>query len=1161
VTQPMDRAAELKLHLGRRILILDGSMGFMLQAQGLRASDFGGESFEGCNEQLNVSKPSAVSSVHEAYLEAGADILESNTFGAVRHILAEYGLADRTLELARAGMRLAAEAARRCSTPDKPRFAAGALGPGTKSISLLNAIGFAEVRRNYAESCLGLLEGGADLIVLETQQDTLNTKASMLGILDAFDQAGRSLPVAVSASLEPSGTLLAGQTVEALAVALDHFDLLALGLNCSMGPRAWADHLRTLSAISRFPTLFYPNAGLPDEHGRYDEPPQSFARAAAGFAAQGWLNMAGGCCGTTPAHISELSRALAGAAPRVPPAVRRAALSGLEPQFFEADRRPVLIGERTNVIGSKKFRDLVATGDFEAAAEVGRAQARGGGQVLDICLANPDRDEKADMSRLLEILRGKVKTPFMIDSTDPDVVEAALQRTPGKCVVNSVNLEDGGERIAEVAPLLRRYGAAVVVGMIDEDKTAGMAVTRGRKLEIARRSVALLTGKYGLPVEDLFLDALVFPCASGDQHYRGSAAETIEAIRLFKAEFPRAMTTLGISNVSFGLPKAGREVLNAVFLHRCVEAGLDSAIVNPQGLARYATLPEAERKLAEDLLLAAGPESDAAIAQFVAHFRTKSPLAAGPRDKAKLPPKERLRLSIIEGSKEGLEETLAELLPEARPLDLVNGPLMEGMAEVGRLFSEGKLIVAEVLGSAEVMKAAVTFLEPKMDPGSSVSKGRVLLATVKGDVHDIGKNLVHIILKNNGFEVTDLGIKVESQALAEAAKASRPDLIGLSGLLVKSAHQMAATAEDLRAAGVRTPILVGGAALSAKFTASRIAPSYDGPVLHAKDAMAGLDLANRLVDPARSAGLVEDNRREQERLRAEVSSAAPRSKEAPAAPALIRHGEIPVPPDFERHLLSDADLAEVFRYLDPAMLYGKHLGLKGDMAELLSRGDPKAVELHGKVAALKKELLSKRLLTARAVYRFFAAQGDGDDLVLFADPSEPREAARFSFPRQAGGERLCLADFASPKASGKMDYVALFVASCGAGVRGLSERLREDGRLFDSHAVQALAIEAAEGLAELVHERLRALWGFPDPAGMPLRRKLQAKYRGRRVSPGYASCPSLEDQALIWRLLRPDEAIGVSLTEGFMMDPEASVSAIVFHHPQTRHFSADRTLS
>ncbi len=1156
------REDELRELMHRRVLILDGGMGTMLQARDLTATDFGGPELEGCNENLLLTRPDVIGDIHEAYYQAGADVVETNSFGAIRHVLAEYGLQDQARLICRRGCEVAREAAQKYSADGRPRFVAGSLGPGTKTISVTGGITFDEVVTNYAEATEGLLEGGADLILLETQQDTLNIKASMAGVHEAFRRAGRSIPVILSVSIENMGTMLGGQDISALGDAVAHFDLLALGMNCATGPDFMTDHLRTLSTMTRAFTICYPNAGLPDENGRYNEGPEALAKKIARFADEGWVNIVGGCCGTTPAHIRAIAGTLEGKPPRQPHKPRRAAVSGMESLSLDEDRRPLIVGERTNVIGSKKFRDLIVSGDLEAAAELARHQVRAGAHIIDVCLANPDRDEKVDMIAFLERATRKIKAPFMIDSTDAEVMEEALKRTQGKCVLNSVNLEDGEERFEKVVPLVHKYGAALVVGTIDEDKTMGMALTRTRKLAIAQRSLDLLTHKYGIGPEDVIFDPLVFPAGTGDKNYWGSAIETIEGIRLIKEAMPRCRTVLGISNVSFGLPPAGREVLNSVFLHHCVEAGLDLAIVNAEKLARYSQIPEEEKKLSWDLLSWKGPGDPAhaadfdAVASFTAHFRAVKAVEKSPSERLKLPIDERVAKNVVEGSMEGLPVDLDELLKARKPLDIINGPLMKGMDEVGRLFGSNQMIVAEVLQSAEVMKAAVARLEPYMTATDQSARATILLATVKGDVHDIGKNLVHIILKNNGYKIVDLGIKVAPQQLLEAVAAHKPDAIGLSGLLVKSAQMMVVTADDLTAGGIRIPILVGGAALSPRFTAKRIAPAYDGPVFYAKDAMTGLSLANDYFGEKREA-LMAKNREIQEFLRTDAPAtvAVDTPAGAEAARVTISHQEPPpTPPDLRLHVLNDFDVDEIFNYINPIMLYGKHLGLRGNLDQLLRDKNPKAVELTKRVRALQDEILGKGLIRARAVYKFFAADSMGDRLSLYDSPAATKPLTTFEFPRQPRGERLCLADFVRP-AGGQRDYVSMFVVTCGAGIRELSDKYRDSGEYLRSHALQSVAIESAEGFAEVLHERLRKMWGIADPATLTVREKFQARYRGLRVSFGYPACPNLEDQSKLFDLLDPEKNIGVNLTEGFMMEPEASVSALVFHHPQARYFS------
>src|SRR6266851_5505126 len=1139
-----DAGPKLTKAFESRILLMDGAMGTMIQARDLSAADFGGPSIEGCNEHLSLTRPDVIRAIHEAYLDAGADLISPNSFGCAPYVLAEYGLADRCHEITLAGARLARAAADSRSTSARPRFVLGAMGPGTRTISVTGGVTFDEVLDAYYRQARALIEGGVDALMLETCQDTLNVKAAAIGVRRAMAEAGCTLPLMVSGTIEPMGSMLAGQGVDALYASLEHLDLFSIGLNCDTGPEFMTDHLRSLSEMATCLVTVYPNAGLPDERGHYEETPESLALKMRRFVEEGWVNAVGGCCGTTPAHITALSRVIGDHAPRRPVASRAAAVSGIEALYPTDDNQPVLVGERTNVIGSRKFKDLIVEDKFEEGSEVGRAQVKGGAQVLDVCLANPDRDETADMDRFMEQVTRKVKVPLMIDSTDAVVIERALRACQGKAIVNSINLEDGEERCEKIVPLLRAYGGAVVVGCIDENKQQGMAVTRARKLAVAERSHALLTEKYGVPARDLIFDALVFPVGTGDVNYIGSAVETIEGIRAIKARFPESKTILGISNVSFGLPPAGREVLNAVFLYHCTKAGLDYAIVNTERLERYPSIPEEERRLAEDLIYWRGADP---VAAFAAHFRGRKKEA---KTAVALPLDERLARYIVEGSRDGLLEDLALKLKEAGPLAIINGPLMRGMEEVGRLFNDNQLIVAEVLQSAEAMKAAVAYLEPFMEKDESATR-----ATLKGDVHDIGKNLVEIVLKNNGYRIINLGIKVPPEDLIAAYHQHKPDAFGLSGLLVKSAQQMVTTAQDLRAAGIEIPLFVGGAALTRKFTATRISVEYGGPTIYAKDAMDGLDLANRLFGATTREALIERLRAEHERLRAGAEAVAdPRpAATAPARSAVSRDVSVPKPPDLDLHVLRRVPLTHVYPYLNLQMLLGKHLGVKGSVQRLLAEGDPKTLEINAAIEELKRETVEQGWLEANALYRFFEARSAGDDLILSRDG---RETARFTFPRQRAGERLCLADYVRDTAAAEPDHVALFAVTCGKGVRDLAERWKEEGQYLRSHAIQALAIELAEALAEMLHTRLRTQWGFPDPPGLSMEDRLKARYRGIRVSFGYPACPNLADQRILFDLLEPSQ-IGLELTEGFMMDPEASVSALVFHHPEAKYFKAE----
>ncbi len=1161
-----DRSDLLRSVLAERVLLLDGAMGTALQQVSLTADDFGGPALEGCNEILVETRPDVVGAVHASYLEAGADVIETDTFGGAPLVLGEYGLAGRARELNRLAARLARRVAADFGTPDRPRFVAGSMGPTTKSLSVTGGATFDQMREGYREQALGLVEGGCDYLLVETVQDMRNAKAALLGIGEALRQLGAEVPVAVSGTIERMGTTLAGQTIEAFATSLRHAELLYAGLNCATGPDFMTDHLRALAALWPLPVACVPNAGLPDEDGRYPETPASLAAALRRFLDEGWINVVGGCCGTTAAHIRALAALLSergGRTARVPPNLTgRTFVSGLESLELTDENRPVLVGERTNLIGSREFKELVRAGRFEEAAEIARRQVRGGAQVIDVCLADPDGDEAEAMERFLERVVRKVKVPLMIDSTSPAVFERALSWSQGKAILNSVNLEDGEERLARVVPLARAYGAALVVGCIDEDPRQGMAVTRERKLAIAERAHDLLVTRYGCAPEDLIFDPLVFPCATGDAAYLGSARETIEGVRLIKAALPASRTILGISNVSFGLPPAAREVVNSVFLHHATRAGLDLAIVNPQRLERYASIPEAERRLAERVLFEPDREAVGAITEF---YRNRSrserkesgtgssASAPGTSESERLPLDARLSRHVVEGSRDGLTADLELKLAEARPLEIINGPLMAGMDEVGRLFNANELIVAEVLQSAEVMKAAVDFLAPRMEKSETATRGTVVLATVKGDVHDIGTNLVEIILGNNGYRVINLGIKVSPGELIQAIDEHRPDLVGLSGLLVKSAAQMVVTAEELTVAGRTPPLLVGGAALTKSFAARRIAAAYGGIVAYADDAMSGLDLAGRLLDPARRA----DYLREWDTYRAGLGEKGRggEAAEAGAAGAAAGGGagvrpalEIPQPRCWERQVL-DAPLDEVWRYLNPAMLYNRHLGLSGRFADLVARGDEKALALQALVEGLMDRARAGAL-RARAVWRAFEAESDGDTIRLYAR-GDARPAATLTFPRQRAGRRLCLADFVRADAR---DNLILLAVTAGAGVRELAADLKSRNEYLKSHALQALALETAEATAEWLHERLRAEWGFPDPAGLSMMEKFRAKYRGKRYSFGYPACPALEDQRVLFELLRPED-VGITLTEGLMMEPEASVSALVFHHPDAVYFA------
>jgi 5-methyltetrahydrofolate--homocysteine methyltransferase len=1175
-----NRRQMLQDFLDDRVLVLDGAMGTMLQQKNLTAADFGGAALEGCNENLVRTRPDIILDIHRAYLRAGADVVETNSFGGTALVLREYDLQDAAEELNRTAARLARQAADDLTTTAKPRFVAGCMGPTTKAITVTGGITFPDLSANYYAQARALIEGGADFLLVETCQDTRNVKAALLAIERLSDEFGWRVPIMVSGTIEPMGTMLAGQTADAFCASIMHAPLLAIGLNCATGPEFMTDHLRTISEMAETRVSCHPNAGLPNEEGKYLETPDSLAAQLERFLDNGWLNIVGGCCGTTDAHI----RAIAQMAerkrprPRKTPA-RRSYYSGID--LVEADPASgtLIVGERTNVIGSRLFKDLVAQEKWDEATEIARWQVKNGAHIIDVCLQSTEREELQDVPPFYESLIRKIKAPVMIDTTDPKAVELALTYCQGKSIINSINLEDGEEKFERVCPIARRYGAALVVGCIDEDKVQAQAFTRERKLAVAERSYRLLTEKYGIRGEDIIIDPLVFPCSTGDANYIGGSVETIEAIRLVKEHLPEVKTVLGISNVAFGLPAAAREVVNSVFLYYCTKAGLDLAIVNAQKLERFASIPEDQRRLAENLLFnrpavdapdvslrttpedwrAQSVDQRSAINQFHIAAITEYFRKAGARQKRRaedLPLDQRLAHYIIEGTKDGLIPDLDRKLAEgAGPLAIINGPLMAGMAEVGRLFNNNELIVAEVLQSAEAMKAAVSHLEKFMEKEETATRGKVILATVKGDVHDIGKNLVEIIFANNGYRVINLGIKVPPEALIAAYQEHQPDAIGLSGLLVKSTHQMVTTASDFQAAGIRIPLLVGGAALSEKFTRTRIVPAYGEAVCYAKDAMAGLRLLNRLMDPAEREAVLAAHRAVETPARALVL------EEAPAAPTTARSAKVrldlPIPPApyLHRKLRDVPHLAEVWSYMNPYMLYGRHLGYKGNFEKNLAEHEPKAVELFQKMEALKQEALG--FMKVKAAWQFFEAERDDNAIHLFA-PGGAAPIHTFQFGRQRRDNGLCLSDYILDAEEGRRDHLVLFVVTAGAGIREKSEEWKQAGEFFQAHAIQALALETAEGCAEWLHRRIREDWGFPDPPSLTMQERFTSRYRGKRYSFGYPACPNLDDQQSLFALLQPEE-IGVALTEGMMMEPEASVSALVFHHPDCAYFTADET--
>src|SRR5438477_297630 len=1064
-----ESAKALRELLAHRILVLDGAMGTMLQQRNLTATDFGGAALEGCNENLVRTRPDVVLDIHRKYLEAGADLIETDTFGGAPLVLGEYGLAADAHELTKRAAELARKAADELSTPQKPRYVAGSMGPTTKAITVTGGVTFEQLREAYYVQAKGLVEGGVDVLLVETCQDTRNIKAATLAIRQLSETIGAEVPFIISVTIEPMGTMLAGQTVEAMWASLRHAHPLAFGMNCATGPEFMTDHIRTLSQLTLEFVSCYPNAGMPDEEGKYLETPTSLAAQLEKFVDHGWLNIVGGCCGTTEQHIRAIAQMVESKKPRQRPAEQhRAIYSGIETIEAEDSTRPLLVGERTNGIGSRLFKNLVAEEKWEEASEIARRQVRGGAQVVDVCLQSTERDEKKDIPLFYEKLIRKVKAPVMIDTTDPSAVAQALTYCQGKAIINSINLEDGEEKFEKVVPIAHDFGAAVVCGCIDEDKLQAQAFTRERKLAIAQRSYTLLTEKYGLAPEDIVFDPLVFPCATGDENYIGGAVETMEGIRLIKRALPDSRTILGISNVSFGLPAGAREVVNSVFLYYCTKAGLDLAIVNTEKLERFASIPKQERELAENVLFQHPP---------------KKVEAENPR---------------------------AQLLKSA-PGDW-RAQNKEQRAAINQF---------HIAAITEHFRTAK-------------KKDKLRAADLPLD-----QRLANYI------------IEVPPEGLIKAYQQHRPDAIGLSGLLVKSAQQMVITANDLKDAGISIPLLVGGAALSGKFTQTKIAPSYGNAVCYAKDAMTGLRLMNELMDPATRETVLRQHAVYGDGVSVTTAVTV---KELPAVRRSLKvRTDLPIQPVgyLDRKVRLVPDLHEVWSYINPFMLFGRHLGYRGDFERQLAAREPKAVELFAAMEEVKEE--AAEFMKVRAVWQFFEAQAEGELLHVFG-PGESTPLYTWNLKRQKVGDQLCLSDYILPRQGKNRDHLALFVVTAGEGVRERSEAAKNAGYYFRSHGLQSLAIETAEACAEWLHRRIREDWGFPDPVEMTMAQRFTSRYRGKRYSFGYPACPDLEDQSGIWKLLKPED-IGVGLTEGFMMDPEASVSALVFIHPDCTYFS------
>jgi len=1147
-------ANDFRQQLRERVLIFDGAMGTSIQDRNLSLDDFQGK--EGCNELLVLSRPQVIREIHASFLEVGCDAVETNTFGASRLVLGEYGLAERAYEINRTAARLAREVAADFSSREQSRFVVGAMGPGTRLPSL-GQIGFDDLVAMYAEQARGLMDGGADVLLVETCQDLLQAKAAVIGCQDAMTAVGAPRPLMVQVTLEPTGTMLLGTELGAALTALEKYDVDAIGLNCATGPQEMMEHVHFLNRHSRKAISCLPNAGLPHMEGgraRYMLTPDELADYHRHFVEQHGVSIVGGCCGTTPAHLKRVVEVIGRRAPTPRTPEHTPAASSLYASVpFRQDRSILIVGERTNANGSKQFRERLLAGDADGMVAVARDQVKEGAHVLDVCVDYVGRDGVADMGELVGRLATQCTIPLVIDSTEAPVIEAALKRIGGRAIINSVNLEDGeAGRPAKIFSMARRYGAAVIGLLIDEE---GQARSVEWKLRVAHRLHDLAVNRYGLEPSDLIFDALTFPLGSGQADLRKDGLATLEAIRRIKAELPGVYTVLGVSNVSFGLKPAARQVLNSVFLHMAVEAGLDAAIVNAAKILPMNRIDPRQREVARELICDERRDGYDPLTEFMRLFEASAGARAVEERVVPRSIEERLKARIVDGERPGLEALLDEALGTYDALTIINEVLLEGMKTVGDLFGSGQMQLPFVLQSAEVMKAAVGYLERFMARSEGQTKGKIVLATVKGDVHDIGKNLVDIILTNNGYTVVNLGIKQPIHNIVEAALKERADAIGMSGLLVKSTLVMRDNLEELNARDLwRFPVILGGAALTRGYVENDLRALYRGEVFYAGDAFDGL----RLMGEITSRDPVEVPAPRMVTRRRAVCGAGP----APAAAIRPVSGErsevrtdVPIPsaPFFGTRVVSDIPLADVFAFVNEVGLFRTqwqfHRG-KGqkDRFDELIRTHVRPIYERWKARCVQEAILAPQV-----VYGYFPCQSDGDDVIVYEEEGRtPR--LRFSFPRQPGGRRLCLADFFAAKESGRMDVVGGMLVTVGRRASEVTRQLFEEHNYTDYLYLHGLSVESAEALAELWHKRTREELGIAGDDSPDLTRLFRQEYRGSRYSFGYPACPNLEDQAKLFELLQP-ERIGVALSEEFQLEPEQSTSAIIVHHPEAKYFN------
>lgn len=1154
--------------IAERVVIYDGATGSNLQLHELSADDFGGPALEGCNEMLNVTRPDVVAELHASFLAEGVDVVETNTFGSFSTVLAEYGIADRAHELSVAAARIARQVASDFATDGRPRFVAGSVGPGTKLPSL-GHIAFAELRDAYEVMARGLLEGGVDLFLVETCYDLLQAKAAIVGCRRAMAAEGRQVPVQLQVTMETTGRMLVGSEIGAAVIALGALGPDVFGLNCATGPREMHEHLRHLAHHAPMPVSVLPNAGLPsivDGATHYDLSPTELADHLARFVTELGVQVIGGCCGTTPAHL----RAVVDRCRDLTPARRAvtaepSSASIYAPVPFQQDSSVLIIGERTNANGSKAFREAMLAEDWDQCVRMAVEQIKEGAHVLDVCVDYVGRDGSVDMHEIASRFATQAAAPLVLDSTEPPVMEAGLQCIGGRSILNSANLEEGeepGQRFDRVMRLAKEYGAAVICLLIDE---RGQARDVEWKMEIAHRIHRLATERYGLAAHDLIFDTLTFPLSTGDDELRADALHTIEAIKRIKAEIPGAYTVLGVSNVSFGLKPAARHVLNSVFLHECSEAGLDAAIVHAGKIMPLSKIPAEQREVCLDLIYdrrdpSAGYDP---LAHLLEVFADVQSVKAVKEDRSGWPVQRRLKQRIIDGDRDGLAGDLDQALDEGMPaLDIINDVLLDGMKVVGDLFGSGEMQLPFVLQSAETMKAAVTHLEPFMERAAGqTSKGRIVLATVRGDVHDIGKNLVDIILTNNGYEVFNLGIKCPVGEMITKAREVGADAIGMSGLLVKSTLIMRENLEELERVGMAdVPVLLGGAALTRSYVERDLREAYPGRLFYGRDAFEGLHVMERLAELKRTGtddpefGRLPTGRSLPRRSAKGATGAGPDGGVVRRSPAVAADNPVFEPPFLGSRVVRGVGLDEIAAYLNETALFRNQWQFRPESGET---DDDFRTRLR---AVLRRELAAAKatgVLVPQVVYGYFCANSDGNDLVIWKGPDRSAEWLRFSYPRQPADPWLCIADFFRPVDSGEADYAAFHIVTMGAAVSEAAGELFRQNRYQDYLLLHGLGVEMTEALAERWHRRIREEWGFADEDGPNVLGLFRQQYRGGRYSWGYPACPDLDDNEKVAELLGADR-IGVTCSEetSFQYQPEQTTSAIICHHPRAKYFVA-----